>query len=146
MSDDVGSETNSQPDYYKVLGIPRDADADAIRKAYKKLALKWHPDKNDGDAAAAEKFKELAEAFTVLSDAEQRKSYDQELLGQSSLRRRQPRSKTMEAAIAKTMREAREKFREEAKGNAGAPSGGCDWGMVLIIGVGSLIALWVAVR
>ncbi|CAE7216008.1 dnaJ [Symbiodinium sp. CCMP2592] len=109
MSDDVGSETNSQPDYYKVLGISRDADADAIRKAYKKLALKWHPDKNDGDAAAAEKFKELAEAFTVLSDAEQRKSYDQELLGQSGLRRRQPRSKTMEAAIAKTMREAREK-------------------------------------
>lgn len=134
------------PDYYKVLGITSDAEIDAIKKAYRQLALKWHPDKNDGDAAAAEKFKELAEAFTVLSDAEQRKSYDQERLAaaRGDLRRRQARSKTMEAAIAKTMREARDKFKDEVK-KPTKEAAGCDWGMVLIIGVGSLIALWVAV-
>eukprot|EP00434_Breviolum_minutum_P021933 symbB.v1.2.019361.t1/scaffold1564.1/size111405/12 len=53
------------PDYYKVLGITNDAELDSIKKAYRQLALKWHPDKNDGDAAAGEKFKELAEAFTA---------------------------------------------------------------------------------
>ena len=137
------------PDYYKVLGITNDAELDSIKKAYRQLALKWHPDKNDGDVAAGEKFKELAEAFTVLSDAEQRKAYDQErsAAARGDLRRRQPRSKTMEAAIAKTMREAREKFKDDAKSPAHAQQApGCDWGMVLIIGVGSLIALWVAIR
>ncbi|CAK9008550.1 Chaperone protein DnaJ [Durusdinium trenchii] len=87
------------PDYYKVLGVDQEAPLDAIKKAYRQLALKWHPDKNDGDAAAAEKFKELAEAFTVLSDAAQRKQYDQERLNaaRGELTRRVPRSKTMEA-------------------------------------------------
>eukprot|EP00931_Biecheleriopsis_adriatica_P012552 TRINITY_DN113724_c0_g1_i1.p1 TRINITY_DN113724_c0_g1~~TRINITY_DN113724_c0_g1_i1.p1 ORF type:complete len:155 (+),score=42.71 TRINITY_DN113724_c0_g1_i1:32-466(+) len=137
-----------QLDYYQVLGLSKDASLEAIKKAYRQLALKWHPDKNDGDAAAAEKFKELAEAFTVLSDSEQRRLYDEERESGargSGLRRRQPRSKTMEAAIAKTMREAREQLAKEARGPMEA-SGGCDWGMVLILGIGSVIALWVAIR
>ncbi|CAE8589955.1 unnamed protein product, partial [Polarella glacialis] len=85
------------PDYYGILGVGSAASQEEIKKAYKVLALKWHPDKNAGSELATEKFKELAEAFTVLSDLEQRKSYDEELRnGASSLRRRQPRSKTME--------------------------------------------------
>lgn len=63
-------------DYYEVLGIPRDADAAAIKKAYRKLAKKYHPDTNKGDASADEKFKEVSEAYEVLKDAEKRKLYD----------------------------------------------------------------------
>lgn len=64
-------------DYYEVLGVGKNADADEIKKAYRKLALKYHPDRNPGDKAAEEKFKEAAEAYDVLSDAEKRKKYDQ---------------------------------------------------------------------
>lgn len=63
-------------DYYAVLGVPKDATADAIKKAYRKLALKFHPDKNPGDKKAEEKFKEITEAYAVLSDPEKRKQYD----------------------------------------------------------------------
>lgn len=63
-------------DYYEVLGIGRDADQDAIKKAYRKLALKYHPDKNPGDSAAEEKFKEAAEAYEILSDGDKRARYD----------------------------------------------------------------------
>lgn len=64
------------PDHYNVLGLSRTATIDDIKRAYRQLALKWHPDKNNGDAAATEKFKELAAAFAVLRDARQRKIYD----------------------------------------------------------------------
>lgn len=64
-------------DYYEVLGVTRDAGGDEIRKAYKKAALKYHPDRNPGDKGAEDKFKEAAEAFGVLSDAEKRQRYDQ---------------------------------------------------------------------
>ncbi len=66
-------------DYYEVLAVPRDADANAIKKAYRKLALKWHPDRHQGDAQApAEaKFKSISEAYEVLSDPEKRAKYDQ---------------------------------------------------------------------
>jgi molecular chaperone DnaJ len=64
-------------DYYEVLGVPRDADAEAIKKAYRKLALQYHPDRNPGDKAAEEKFKELAEAYEVLSDPQKRAAYDE---------------------------------------------------------------------
>jgi curved DNA-binding protein len=64
-------------DYYKILGVARNADADAIKKAYRKLAAKHHPDKNPGDKAAEEKFKEVNEAHEVLSDPEKRKRYDE---------------------------------------------------------------------
>ncbi|KAG1821617.1 uncharacterized protein BJ212DRAFT_1264877 [Suillus subaureus] len=64
-------------DYYKVLGIPRDAGEDEIKKAYKKMALKWHPDRNGGSEEASKKFKEISEAFEVLSDKNKRTIYDQ---------------------------------------------------------------------
>jgi len=65
-------------DYYERLGVPRDADEEAIKKAYRKLALKWHPDraKEAERAKAEEQFKAIAEAYEVLSDAEKRKKYD----------------------------------------------------------------------
>ncbi len=65
-----------EKDFYKVLGVAKDADADAIKKTYRKLARKWHPDKNPGDAAAEAKFKEIGEAYAVLSDKEKRQQYD----------------------------------------------------------------------
>jgi len=64
-------------DYYKILGVSKDATQDQIKKAYRKLAKKYHPDKNKGNAAAEEKFKEIGEAHAVLSDPEKRKKYDQ---------------------------------------------------------------------
>ncbi len=64
-------------DYYAVLGVSRNADADTIKKAYRKLAMEYHPDKNPGDKASEEKFKEIAEAYSILSDAQKRRQYDQ---------------------------------------------------------------------
>ena len=64
-------------DYYEVLGVDRNADANAIKKAYRKLAKKYHPDTNAGDPKAEEKFKEVTEAYNVLSDDKKRKLYDQ---------------------------------------------------------------------
>ncbi|HEX2121072.1 MAG TPA: molecular chaperone DnaJ [Thermoanaerobaculia bacterium] len=68
--------TTEKRDYYEVLGVPRAATIDDIKKAYRRLALKYHPDKNPGDAEAEEKFKEAAEAYGVLSDEEKRARYD----------------------------------------------------------------------
>src|SRR6218665_546564 len=64
-------------DYYEVLGVSKTATEDELKKAYRKLAIQYHPDKNPGDKAAEEKFKEIAEAYGVLSDAEKRQRYDQ---------------------------------------------------------------------
>jgi molecular chaperone DnaJ len=64
-------------DYYEVLGVSRDADDAALKKAYRTLAKKYHPDSNPGDEAAAEKFKEASEAYSVLSDPQKRQQYDQ---------------------------------------------------------------------
>ena len=64
-------------DYYDVLGVSRGADADEIKKAYRKMAIKYHPDKNPGDKQAEENFKEAAEAYEVLSNAEKKARYDQ---------------------------------------------------------------------
>ena len=64
-------------DYYEVLGVPRDADEAALKKAYRQLAKKYHPDINPGDKEAEAKFKEASEAYAVLSDPEKRRQYDQ---------------------------------------------------------------------
>lgn len=67
----------SKRDYYEVLGVDKNADDSAIKKAYRKLAKKYHPDANPGNKEAEEKFKEIGEAYEVLSDSQKRKTYDQ---------------------------------------------------------------------
>ena len=64
-------------DCYDVLGVPRSASKDDIKKAYRKLALKYHPDKTKGDKASEEKFKEASEAYHILSDEKRKANYDQ---------------------------------------------------------------------
>ena len=64
-------------DYYTVLGVTKKASQDEIKKAYRKLAVKYHPDKNPGDKTAEDKFKDISEAYEVLKDPEKRKQYDQ---------------------------------------------------------------------
>ena len=64
-------------DYYEVLGVSRSASEDELKKAYRKVAMKHHPDRNPGDKKAEEKFKEASEAFEVLGDREKRARYDQ---------------------------------------------------------------------
>src|SRR5215813_13114652 len=63
-------------DYYETLGVPRDADAGAIKSAFRKLAMKLHPDQNPGCKVSEERFKEIGEAYSVLSDPEKRAQYD----------------------------------------------------------------------
>ena len=64
-------------DYYEVLGVSKSASADEIKKAYRKLAIKFHPDKNPDNKEAEENFKEAAEAYEVLSNADKKQRYDQ---------------------------------------------------------------------
>jgi molecular chaperone DnaJ len=68
--------TTEMRDYYEILGVPRNADADSIKKAYRKLALQYHPDRNNGSRDAEELFKEATEAYEVLRDSEKRAAYD----------------------------------------------------------------------
>src|SRR3954467_3418410 len=71
------SPRDFEKDYYAVLGVPKDADKAAIRKAYRKLARQHHPDANAGNTQAEEKFKEISEAYDVLSDEKRRREYDE---------------------------------------------------------------------
>jgi molecular chaperone DnaJ len=72
----MASQDWFEKDFYAILGVPQDADATAIKKAYRKLARKEHPDQNPGDANAEKRFKEIGEAYAVLSDPEERQQYD----------------------------------------------------------------------
>lgn len=72
-----GDSTMAKRDYYEILGVPKTASADEIKKAHRKLALKHHPDRNKGNKDAEEKFKEIQEAYDVLSDPTKRANYDQ---------------------------------------------------------------------
>ena len=67
----------AKKDYYDVLGVERGADEKAIKRAYKKLAMQYHPDRTKGDKAKEEKFKEIQEAYEILGDKEKRAAYDQ---------------------------------------------------------------------
>ncbi len=75
----------SGKDYYKILKVRKDASPDEVKKAYRSLAMKYHPDRNRGDATAEERFKEINEAYAVLGDAEKRKQYD--MFGAEGFRR-----------------------------------------------------------
>ena len=77
-------------DYYEVLGVARDADPGTIKKAYRKLAKKYHPDTNPGDPAAERHFKEVTEAYNILGDPEKKKLYDQ--FGQAAFGRQRSRA------------------------------------------------------
>ena len=66
----------SKRDYYEILGVDKTASADEIKKAYRKVAMQFHPDRNPGDKSAEDKFKEAAEAYEVLSDADKKAQYD----------------------------------------------------------------------
>src|SRR5665648_349706 len=72
----MASQDWFEKDFYAILGVPADADSAAIKKAYRKLARKLHPDQRPGDAAAEKRFKEIGEAYAVLSTAEERRQYD----------------------------------------------------------------------
>jgi DnaJ-class molecular chaperone len=98
----------TERDLYKVLGVARDADADTLKKAYRKLARRHHPDVNPGDKAAEEKFKEISEAYDVLSDATKRRNYDE--FGEISLQG---------GFDAEQARRAREAFGARFGGGAG---------------------------
>ena len=67
----------SKRDYYQVLGVPRNATEDAVNKAYRRLAMKYHPDRNPDDKEAEERFKEAKEAYEILTDTQKRAAYDQ---------------------------------------------------------------------
>ena len=67
----------SKQDYYEVLGVSRDVSASDLKKAYRKLALQYHPDKNSGNPEAEKKFKEISEAYGILSDPQRKSAYDQ---------------------------------------------------------------------
>src|SRR5262245_49442508 len=66
----------AKQDYYSTLGVAKDADLETLKKAYRKLAMQYHPDRNHGDAAAEQKFKEVSEAYEVLKDDQKRAAYD----------------------------------------------------------------------
>ena len=92
----------SKRDYYEVLGVDKKASNDDIKKAYRKLAIKYHPDKNQGDKAAEEKFKEATEAYEILIDEKKRSMYDQ--FGRAAEAMILPPSKVLRISSAEAFR------------------------------------------
>jgi curved DNA-binding protein len=76
MLEDVAPRARFDKDYYRTLSLGQDASEDDVRRAYRRLALQWHPDRNAGDPGAAERFKEISEAYAVLVDSVKRREYD----------------------------------------------------------------------
>lgn len=104
-------------DYYKVLGVERGAKDDEIKKSYRKLALKFHPDRNKGDKKAEERFKEISEAYAVLSDPEKRRQYD--MVGDASFHQRYSQEDIFRGADFSSI------FKEfDLGGMGGGPGGG----------------------
>eukprot|EP00746_Dinoflagellata_sp_MGD_P132197 gnl/MRDRNA2_/MRDRNA2_65927_c0_seq1.p1 gnl/MRDRNA2_/MRDRNA2_65927_c0~~gnl/MRDRNA2_/MRDRNA2_65927_c0_seq1.p1 ORF type:complete len:122 (+),score=38.67 gnl/MRDRNA2_/MRDRNA2_65927_c0_seq1:208-573(+) len=120
MEDECVQDEPSEPKwaYYSILGLSKDAETAAIKKSYKNLALKWHPDKNPGNSEAAAKFIQIAEAFTTLSDPEKRATYDEEQrTGVKKLRRRKA-AETMEAKLQRLVRESEAQLGRDFEENA----------------------------
>jgi len=113
-------------DYYKILGVAKTSSAEEIKKAYRKLALKYHPDKTKGDKASEDRFKEVSEAYAVLSNPEKRKEYD--TFGQSGFQRRYSQEDIFRSAdFSEFNRDfgfSAEDFIRRMFGFGGRPSGG----------------------
>ena len=113
----------SKRDYYEVLGVGRDASAQDVKSAYRKLALKFHPDRNPGDAGAEERFKEAAEAYAVLADDQKRSVYDR--FGHAGLGARRAAASTRRSSrISGTFSADWETSSDSAISSAGGGAGG----------------------
>ena len=122
----------SKRDFYEILGLPKGASDDEIKKAYRKLAMKHHPDRNQGDSAkvAEEKFKEAKEAYEMLSDAQKRAAYDQYGHGESQGKRghlahddQYPREAVSEPQTVEDARRRRAAAAAARSAPPGAPAG-----------------------
>ena len=103
-------------DYYEVLGVDRSASADDIKRSYRRLAMKYHPDRNPGDAEAEASFKEASEAYEVLSDDDRRQRYDQ--FGHEGLRGTPGHDFGSMNAEEEASNDAEEEFVEQVKADA----------------------------
>ena len=110
-----------QNDYYQTLGVERDADADEIRKAYRKLARKHHPDLNPGDKSAEERFKKVQEAYDILSDPKKKQMYDQYGFYSENGMPRRPGRPGRRRARVRTWASADSIFRTFSRARAGSP-------------------------
>jgi molecular chaperone DnaJ len=110
----------SKRDYYEVLGVPKSASDEEIKKAYRKLAVKLHPDKNPGDKASEEQFKELGEAYEILSDPQSRAAYDQYGHAAFDPRRRASRAGSDFGGFHDPFEIFREVFGQRGGGGAGS--------------------------